>query len=420
MLVRVSVVAVGEQSRIDAARGAEAYYLYVLQMLSDIQHLLPSITESATAAAQWYIQDKSLGLGVDGNPAFVYEAQHRSGGLIGMLNRSPEKDWRGILLYCLRENRTSEDLEQLVEYRKKKCFIVLFGSVGLLQQARTDSFKPDAEIIVPAAVNGGLFQNASGQWVIPTYEISSMASLWVWSAEFVAACTRKGKMPPMYQSIRVPGARERNAKLMNIKFQEHCPPGIKEGELALQWLSTIRKRLAALYEKQKHTIVKIANLAEHTRSSGGKVFAVTGGHGVGHLLNTSHSSGLFIQITPQAIDPEKGDIKELFKKGDFLLVAGYDHIFNDAENFHLVDRFREAGGTMAFCIATYRKDQIEQLKPEDIILDTGWEYGDADVELPGYDVKILPTSGVLTAATFFMINAQMILQEQTEPPDRQR
>jgi len=400
-----------EQFRITVPRNAEAYYLYVLQMLDDIERQLPSITKSANAAAQWYIQDESLGLGADGNAAFVYEAQYRSGGLIGMLGRSPEKDWRGILIYCLRENHIDEDIERLIKYRNKGCRIILFGSANLLQHARTDLFKPDAEIIVPAAVNSGLFQNASGQWVIPTYETAAMASLWVWTAEFVGSCTRKGKMPPMYQSIRVPGAKERNANLMNIRFQEPCPQEVKEGELALRWMSALKKRLAVLHEKQKNIIIQIANQANATRGNGRKVFAVTGGHGVGHILDTPYSSGFFTHLDPRMLDPKKTDSRALFKKGDFLLIVDYDHIFNDAGNFHLVDRFREAGGTMAFCIATYRKDQIEQLKPEDIILDTGWEYGDADVELLGYDVKILPTSGVLTATAFFMIETQTITTE---------
>jgi hypothetical protein len=102
-----------------------------------------------------------------------------------------------------------------------------------------------------------------------------------------------------------------------------------------------------------------------------------------------------------------------FQKSDFLLVAGYDHIFNDPGNFQLVDRFREAGGTVAFCLATYRQDQIGQIRPAEILLDTGWEFGDADVQLTGYDVKILPTSGILTAATFFMIEAELLAL--TEP-----
>jgi len=278
----------------------------------------------------------------------------------------------------------------------------------LLEQVHRNPFRPDSEIIVPAAANSGLLQNASGQWMIPTYEIAAMASMWVWTAEFVGSCTRKGKMPPMYQSIRVPGAKERNAKLMNIKFQEPCPPAVKEGELAFRWLSVLKERLAVLHEKQKDAIIQIASRADTTRRSRGRIFAVTGGHGVGHILDTPYDSGFFIHIDPRTIDPKKGDSKALFKKGDFLLVADYDHIFNDAGNFYLVDRFREAGGIMAFCIAPYRKDQIEQLKHEDIILDTGWEYGDADVELPGYDVKILPTSGILTTTAFFMIDAQIM------------
>lgn len=393
--------------------GAGAYYRQVLRTLDELERQLPAITAGASAAAQWYVEDATLGLGADGNAAFVAEAQYRSGGVMAMLGRSPEKEWRGVLLYCLREDRMAEDLERLALYRRHGCRVILFGSTNLLQQARVASFKADAEMIIPAAVGNGLFRSAVGTWVTPTYETAAMATLWVWTGEFVAACTRHGSMPPMYQSIRIPTGKERNAKLRDIRFQAFCPPAAKEGELALRWLAATRNRLSTVRKNQSEKIVRIAKLANEARHAGHRAFAITGGHGVAAILGMPHDGGLFIRIDPRTLDPKKADPNLSFQKGDFLLVAGYDHIFNDAGSFHLIDRFREAGGTVAFCIATYRKDQIEQIRPADVLLDTGWEYGDADVDLSGYEVKILPTSGILTATIFFMIDSELLAL--TEP-----
>jgi hypothetical protein len=42
----------------------------------------------------------------------------------------------------------------------------------------------------------------------------------------------------------------------------------------------------------------------------------------------------------------------------------------------------------------------------DLLIDTQWEYGDAAVCLPGYDLKILPASGVLQSAVFWTLVAK--------------
>jgi hypothetical protein len=287
--------------------GAEAYYRQVLRILDELERQLPALTTSASAAAKGYVEDALLDLGADGNAAFVSEAQYRSGGPMAMLGRSPEKAWRGIMLYCLREDRLAEDLERLAMYRRYGCRVILFGSESLLRQARSEPFAPDSEAVIPAAANNGLFRNAAGQWVIPTYETAAMATLWVWMGEFVAACTREGKMPPMYQSIRVPAGKERNAKLRGTRFQTPCPPAVKEGELARRWLAATRERLGNLREKQSDKIGRIAKLAHEARRAGHRTFAITGGHGTAAIMETPHNAGLFIRVDPRALDPKKAD-----------------------------------------------------------------------------------------------------------------
>ena len=42
-------------------------------------------------------------------------------------------------------------------------------------------------------------------------------------------------------------------------------------------------------------------------------------------------------------------------------------------------------------------------QPGEIHVDPYWTYGDACVEIPGYDVKILPPSGVIQTAALWMI-----------------
>ena len=43
---------------------------------------------------------------------------------------------------------------------------------------------------------------------------------------------------------------------------------------------------------------------------------------------------------------------------------------------------------------------------DEVYIDQHWAFGDAVVEVPGYDVKILPTSGVISEAVLWMVCAE--------------
>lgn len=51
---------------------------------------------------------------------------------------------------------------------------------------------------------------------------------------------------------------------------------------------------------------------------------------------------------------------------------------------------------------------MKQVKNADVLLPMPWELGDAEVDLPGYDVNILPSSNVLAAVIYGMINAEVL------------
>ena len=55
---------------------------------------------------------------------------------------------------------------------------------------------------------------------------------------------------------------------------------------------------------------------------------------------------------------------------------------------------------------------------QEIFIDQHWRFGDAVATVPGYDIKIFPTSGVIADAALWMVNAEMfaLLCPQAAPP----
>ncbi len=71
----------------------------------------------------------------------------------------------------------------------------------------------------------------------------------------------------------------------------------------------------------------------------------------------------------------------------------------------LLKAARSAGVTSACILAANPADPREP-GLADVMLDSQWVIGDAAVAVPGYDVRILPPSGVLNAAVFYAILAE--------------
>ncbi len=300
------------------------------------------------------------------------------------------------MIYCLREDKFADDLHRITEYRRHGSKLFVFGAKPLLAAANVKGLECEGRIEVPV-----------GSHIVPTYELGAVGTLWPWIGEFVAACTRRGKMPVMFQSFDVPGGRDR-AKRYEVKsdhgsyakWHAETPPPVKPGELGRAWLREIRHALAAIRRDEMADIREAGRRAAATRARGGQAWVIATGHATACLFGVPHDPGYFRKIeSPAALTTN-----------DFVLGVGYSSIFNEPEDRHFADSVRQAGASAAWIAARYRPERVRTL-PGEVFIDAHWKAGDAVVEVPGYDIKILPPSGYLVSAIYFMINAEMTGQE---------
>ena len=62
-----------------------------------------------------------------------------------------------------------------------------------------------------------------------------------------------------------------------------------------------------------------------------------------------------------------------------------------------------------------REAQTISAMPGEIHIDAHWRYGDACLTIPGYDVRIVPESGVVMTATLWMLTAAAAELSETGP-----
>jgi len=400
-----------------AAVGAEAYYQWLTGCLDAIEKDLPKYTRSAEAAAELYVKDGCEIADYGGDP-FAREIFGRSGGMMKMMTfdeallgkkLAPELE-KAVVLVGLRDDGVDKAAEKIAEFKKKGYYVVVFGRAALLARVRATGALADAEFDTHAAPEGGLFQDAKGQWIIPTDSAAASAASWMWMGEFVAACTRQGKMPVMYLGYAVEGAMEREARYKGVKFHDKLPSRLEVGQLSKQWMSSLRKSLASMHASDMPQIRRAAAEAKEARAAGHKLWAYLQGHVTLKLLPYPHD--------PQWFEPIHRDWATLRKdatvgKGDFVLCIGFNQVFAGKDWGNFAENSRAAGAKLAWSFTDYMPEQVRAVPAGEIYINQHWDKGDAVALVPNYDIQCLPTSGVIAEAVLWMVHAEILSTNDT-------
>jgi hypothetical protein len=391
--------------------GAETYYRWLTGCLDSLDKDLPAITSSAEAAAKAYLQG-GWEIGAWGDSGIVGEFNSRAGGLIrtSQPKAIEEPNWTGIVLFFPREDSRAADFAKAAEFRKQGKLLVGFFDAADMKTASSMAVGWTGIIRTHAAPQGGLFSITGGATVVPTDPVANIATLWTWTGEFVAALTREGKMPAMHQSIMVPGALQRLDKLKDLKFEANAPQKVAPGTLGHEYIAEVRKALSAVHEQEMARIAQVAEQAADTLKAGRKAHVFAHGHALGLHVEAPHDAGFF-HLVNRGLFSLKPDPQ--ISKGDFVFCVGYDRVFEGWYFHDATSRMRAAGATLAWSMTDYNNQLDANIGPSslpkgEVVIGQHWALGDAVVAVAGYDVKILPPSGVIGEAILQMTEAQVL------------
>jgi hypothetical protein len=216
--------------RASAAPAAENYLSRLQDTIARGRSNLATFTNSAGRAAAEYLSGGNLWAA--GRQAdFISEACGRAGGLMAIAplgGRVPTR--HDIILYAVPGAWEQDDLKMLEQWQEKGATVIQFSS--------------------PAGVFGHRF---------PLDTVANVIDLWTWTGEFVAACTRLGQMPVLYQSYGLPGGPARGKKYQGKKFHDDLTvKPIAAGVLGREYLDQIQRMLAKINETQMPKILQAA------------------------------------------------------------------------------------------------------------------------------------------------------------------
>jgi hypothetical protein len=228
----------------------------------------------------------------------------------------------------------------------------------------------------------------------PVDTVANVIALWTWTGEFVAACTRLGRMPVLYQSYGLPGGPERGKKYHGMRFHDDLTiEPIPAGVLGRQYLDQIERLLVKMDKLQKPKILQAARWWGQARSATTLV--------TGHMFPRHGQDARALRQCDLVAVPawENKELLEPSHPPSFVLYLGYQFAPQK-----LVEQARAMGVKLVY--SDVQPTQPPEPASNILYIDPGWPLADGCVMVPGYDVPILPASGVVQAAVYWTIASE--------------
>ena len=392
--------------------GADRFLSWLDSCIAGTAADLSELVSTAEVAAIRYVCH-GWELGIFGDPGLVCEATGRSGGIMAM-KRLPLAGRRrpfgrqAIVLCFPRDNRLAEDFAEICAFLKAGRHVVLFGRASIRAVAEAAGVQPHAFVTSHAAEHGGLLETLRGDLIVPTDPAANIVALWAWLGEFIAACTRLGRMPTTYQSFDVPGARQRAERLRRAKFHGEAPVPMAAGQTGRHYLAELAATVDRFRRTEREPVRQAAAAAVEAKLLGRRLYVFPHNHTLLRgRFRGPHDPGYFIQLNEDWFR-----VKPMLPvdRGDLVFCVGYSRIYAGGDFGNFADEMRARGVRLIWSLASYQSDPVSGIagiRDDESFIDQQWGYGDAVVACPGQEVRILPTSGVLAETVMWSVVSDM-------------
>jgi len=420
-----------EEPKVAAPSPADQYVSKVIECLNHTESILLDMKAPADeAAARWasgglvYITDDETinrtgkekvkmvpGGGVnypmrEDWGGFVAEACDRAGGFrhiqpVPVDLKITKKD---VVLAGTVDLHPDAQAEYLKKLKETGALIILFGSKSAKAVSAADYLIDNG---LPAGIVPVMIAGKDSSLIGPVAPMANVINMWTFSAELVAAMNRIGKMPTLWQSMFVPGAAQRNTRIEKMEFDKEVKvQPVEPGALGKQFVDAARACLAGMKTNELDRFVRAGALCANAIKSGKKVVAGIIGH---FMVAQTRMPGYPNIFTIKANEYGRKYLEGVLGNGDVFLHVGYS--YTPVEELGIA---REVGAKTV-AVFTPGPVKVGEGTPVatdttmiDVYIDPYWKHGDAVVEVPGYDVKIFPVSGVVMITSFWMIVGETV------------
>jgi hypothetical protein len=365
-----------------AASPATTYLNRLSQAVEQTGHSIDHFTASAEKAAERIIKGGQLLLGGP-QEDFKTEAIGRAGGLMGyhFVDAKHQPKAGDVVLTSSVQKWTPQQAGEMEQWVADGAQVIVFS------EDIPSDLKSKVDAIKPAGHSG---VHIKGKFV-PLDSVMNMVDMWVWTAEYVSAATRKGKMPVLYESYGIEGARERDAKYEGQLFHKDFKVApVEAGKLGQAYLKEIEKELKAIEGESS----LLAKASKWLHQSGKEKSVLVG---IGHTFPYHYQD-------PRAPQPFGAMLEWTTVKKTEKVPAGTSLVFDLGYQYapDVLLNQAKAGQYKLIC-STVQKGKIDD--DHILYINPHWPLADAAVSVKGYDIPILPPSGIMQAAIYWSVVA---------------
>jgi hypothetical protein len=330
---------------------------------------MPAITAAAEATAEALANGGKFWAG--GHPALVSEFSGRASGI--MYLKGVQLDQVNASDAVVYTPGGLDKSEELAAVAAKGATLVCIGGSA-----------PQGALALSASTESGLSPTLAGA-----------ITGWVYMAETVAALTRHGKMPVIYETIGLYGGFQRIAKFeqQGIFWHEpHTVPPIPPGTLGLSYTSTVSAMLDRVAREMGPRIALAASWSAEAHAAGKQTIMYNMGHMFPFEVADTDIATLFKSEVWYSGFTQMPPPEDTYGAGDVLIHIGYQH-----PPYELLPKAQHAGARVAYVDILQHRDFPNN--DNDVLwIDPMWPWVDGVVQIPNYDVPACPASGVINAA----------------------
>ena len=348
-------------------------------------------------------------------PWWPSEFGGRAGGLMGIrggwLGQQP-KSRKDVAYFAAPDPRTWDAAkdEKLAKLMKTPANLFVIGRPEDVHGVPAGRF---AGFTGGAGPDDGLYGMGKFRPLAPLRTFDQYVRGWIGAGEMIAACTRANKMPVCYMSVWLEGSIARNASMLHrdnlrepwlqdLFHRDWYIPPVPAGQVAGEFLDFLDRVLARLVA-QAAALAQAGQWLAEARRAGKRIWTVLVGHSYPAILDLP-------EIPREGKPPKRSEsdypvewghsmsdlgkaFPSAFGAGDVGLHLGYGPI-----NVPAAQAFLRRGIRL---IHTTPYGPMADMKPHKnwLYFDLPWRPGDAEVNISGYGVRILPgSSSAMTMA----------------------
>jgi len=370
---------------------------------------MEAYTAVAEVMAERYIKGGMIELPFNDQP-LMHELFGRSGGIMHIAEgrgwkpadqRTDEEKANDMAILGWSQPPHHNDIDILMRLKEKGAYIV---GVGPRDLKGIDEVLPLCDAWLNAGTGADtILKDSHGQAVGRFNDFAVTISGWVLTAEIVGALTREGRMPTMWKSWAVPDGKDWSGKYYT-KQQFHDDFKIrpyKDGELGGLFLDHACALLTHVRQTEVPDLLESADLIAAETKAGRKTIVAWSGHmPMAYLGRYEDKQWAKVQELHQSEDNQVQAFAKTTADGALVLRMGYQGLSEK-----IVRVLREKNQRLIL-MAGRHTDPAFAI-PEDalVVIDMGYELGDAMVPIDDYPIRLFPPSGFMQAAVYNAIDA---------------